>query len=680
MKRIEKTKENLLKFISTNKLFLCYLIISVAIGFLLRIKTTSTPIYFKAFAADTLMSLIFGSFGFLIKNNKARYKYYMIWIVFSSLLAIGNNIYYGFYESFISVNLIGTASMLGEVNDAFFDKIHLNHFIYLIFPLIFFLYYKYLNKNNYFNKLEEMELLNNKKIFRNLYIIIFILFACIMVTFTSVDGSRFIKLWNREYVVKKYGIYVYTVNDLVQSIQPKINTLFGYDEAASEFRDFYACKFEEKKHKNEYSGIFKGKNVLFIHAESIQNFLINLEINGDEVTPNINKLAREGIYFDRFYPQISVGTSSDTEFTLSTGLMPSSSGTVFVNYYDRKYYALPNYFNKMGYYTFSTHANNADYWNRKTMHKSFGYKDFFAEESYDVPSDINDPEYIGLGLSDSSFFRQFIPKLKEIKNNNKNYMGNIITLSNHAPFGDVDKYDDFNLSLDYTYVDDDGDEIDDTANYLNESSMGDYIKSSHYADRAFGELMEGLEEEGLLDNLVIIFYGDHEARLGKKEFDLLYNYDPVNDDIKSKDSEDYKDVYGYYYELLKNTPLIIWSSDKEFNIVNDSAMGMYDVLPTVANLFGFSEKYSLGHDIFDDYYDNIVVFPNGNVLTDKVYYSDLNDEYIAFTDLPIERDYIDELRNYSETILDISNGIITHDLIRREESKIGRCENEQKER
>ena len=78
--------------------------------------------------------------------------------------------------------------------------------------------------------------------------------------------------------------------------------------------------------------------------------------------------------------------------------------------------------------------------------------------------------------------------------------------------------------------------------------------------------------------------------------------------------------------------------------------------------------------------DNVVVFPNGNVLTDKVYYSDLNDEYIAFTDLPIERDYIDELRNYSETILDISNGIITHDLIRREESKIGRCENEQKER
>ena len=68
--------------------------------------------------------------------------------------------------------------------------------------------------------------------------------------------------------------------------------------------------------------------------ESIQSFLMDLNFNGTEVTPTINKLAKEGIYFSKFYPQISVGTSSDTEFTLLTGLMPSSSGTVFVNYFD----------------------------------------------------------------------------------------------------------------------------------------------------------------------------------------------------------------------------------------------------------------------------------------------------------------------------------------------------------
>ena len=131
--------------------------------------------------------------------------------------------------------------------------------------------------------------------------------------------------------------------------------MYGYDEDVKTFTDFYSCK--EKNQTNEYTNIFKGKNVLFIHAESIQNFLINLKINGQEVTPNINKLASSGMYFSKFYPQISVGTSSDTEFTLLTGLMPSSSGTVFVNYYDRTYYGMPSYFNDLGYYTFSTNAN-----------------------------------------------------------------------------------------------------------------------------------------------------------------------------------------------------------------------------------------------------------------------------------------------------------------------------------
>ena len=89
--------------------------------------------------------------------------------------------------------------------------------------------------------------------------------------------------------------------------------------------------------KNEYTGIFEGKNVIAIHAESLQNFAIGLTINGQEITPTINKLAKEGMYFSNFYPQISVGTSSDTEFTFNSSLLPSSSGTVFMNYFNREY-------------------------------------------------------------------------------------------------------------------------------------------------------------------------------------------------------------------------------------------------------------------------------------------------------------------------------------------------------
>ena len=84
--------------------------------------------------------------------------------------------------------------------------------------------------------------------------------------------------------------------------------------------------------------------------------------------------------------------------------MPSSSGTVFVNYYDRTYYAMPSYFKKLGYYTFSMHANNREYWNREVMHKRLGYIDFYAKDNLEIPEDEMSEDIIGLGLSDRAFY------------------------------------------------------------------------------------------------------------------------------------------------------------------------------------------------------------------------------------------------------------------------------------
>ena len=381
------------------------------------------------------------------------------------------------------------------------------------------------------------------------------------------------------------------------------------------------------------------------------------------------------MYFDRFYPQISVGTSSDTEFTLNTGLMPSSSGTVFVNYYNRTYYSLPKYFNEMGYYTFSAHANNADYWNRKTMHKTLGYQDFYAKDSYVVPSDTSDPNWVGLGLSDKSFFNQLIPILKNIKETKSPFYGTVITLSNHSPFNDLTKYDPFELTMDYTYTDENGKKQSGKASYLENTSMGNYIVSAHYADAALGEFIQLLKDNDLTKNTIIILYGDHEARLAKKQFNLLYNYDPATNDIKDETDPTFVSMENYNYDLLKNTPLIMWSAEKKYSKKISYSMGMYDVLPTLANMFGFKDKYGLGHDIFSKN-EKIVVFPNGNILTDKVYYSNLNDEYITLNDTPIDSDYISRIKDYANQILDVSNGIVLHDLIKNEESKIGACENE----
>ncbi|UKI27220.1 MAG: LTA synthase family protein [Bacilli bacterium] len=347
-----------------------------------------------------------------------------------------------------------------------------------------------------------------------------------------------------------------------------------------------------------------------IHAESMQTFPMNLKFNDKEVTPNLNKLANEGIFFNNFYSQVGVGTSSDSEFTFNTSLMPSTKGTAFVNFFDRNYVAVPNLLKEKGYYTFSMHANTGSFWNRDIMYKSLGYDDFYSKESYIID------ETIGLGLSDKSFFKQSVEKIKEIKEKeNTPYYGLLIMLSNHTPFNDLELTEEYDTSI---TVNIDGKEV--TRNYLEGTVMNNYLRSVHYADSAIGELVEALDTEGLLEDTVLVIYGDHDARLSYKEFNILYNYDPVEDKIKTENDSGYIPYSKYNDELNKKVPLIVWTKSKKYNIVVSVPMGMIDVLPTIGNMLDIHSDYQLGKDIFNiKDGDNTVVFVDGSYLTSKKY-------------------------------------------------------------
>lgn len=235
----------------------------------------------------------------------------------------------------------------------------------------------------------------------------------------------------------------------------------------------------------------------------MQKFAMDLTFNNKEVTPNLNKLANEGIFFSNFYSQVGVGTSSDAEFTFNTSLMPSTKGTVFVNYFDRDYISIPKLLKEQGYYTYSMHANTGEFWNRNTMHKSLGYDKFYNKDSYTID------ETIGLGLSDKSFFRQSVDIMKQIKEEeNKPFYSLLIMLSNHTPFSDLALMEDYKTTIDVTI-----DNQTVTRDYLNNTTMGNYLRSVHYADSAIGEFIDNLDKEGLLENTVLVIYGDHDARL-----------------------------------------------------------------------------------------------------------------------------------------------------------------------
>jgi len=646
--------------IINNYVFYAFVFLNVTNAFLLRMLTMNNASNFFAYQpllADFSFVVIIGSFGFLLKKKRRLAYYFLLTCVLTALCMI-NSSYYTFYTSFSSISLISTIKFIGQVGDAVVENVMKpKDFIYLLSPIIMLVVCLRKAKTN---KRTKGDYKNKVAALKTLAVGVgcAIIFAT---TLTSTDIGRIVKQWNREYIVMKYGIYVYHINDLIKSVEPKITSLFGYDEAVKGFKEYFSSPKEQSK--NKYTGIYEGKNVIAIHAESIQNFVIGLKINGKEITPNLNKLASGGLYFNNFHTQVSVGTSSDSEFTYSTSLMPSNSGTAFVSYYDRTYVTVQRLLQEKGYYTFAMHANNADYWNRRLMYKSIGYDEFFSKSNYD----IND--WIGLGLSDKSFFNQSIEKIKKINEENELFYGTVIMLTNHTPFSGTDKYgeykfEDLDLSLHERVYNEATKQYEEVVYpYLENTKLGKYLTSVHYADQALGEFITGLDKSGILEDTVIVLYGDHDARLPKEDYQKMYNYDKETDGVLSVDKEGYVEFGSYEYELNKTVPFIIWTKDGKYKGVNSNVMGMYDVMPTLGNMFNFFNEYALGNDIFEIKDDNIVVFPTGNWVTNKVYYNSQKSTAYTLKNAVIDDEYIEKCNSYAEELLSVSNSIIVYDLI-----------------
>ncbi len=647
----------LANIISENRLFVFFVLMNTINGVLLRILTMGNGVLFDfdALLADMTFSIFIGAFAYLF-NEKGRFIYLEVVTVLLSLICVLNSAYYTFYTSYSSISLLSTARFITDVGDAVVENVlQPKDLVYIIMPIsLIILHHMYLKKDKYITSPF------NYKSKRRFYKTLFVGLLCMitfMFTLSGTDVSRLTKQWNREYVVKKFGIYIYHINDFVKSVEPKFAALFGYDSALKEFNEFY--KNVEKPRSNEFTGMFEGKNILVIHGESIQNFLIGLKFNGMEVTPNLNKLASSGMYFDNFYTQVSIGTSSDTEFTFNTSLMPANIGTAFSDYADKEYVSIPKLLKEKGYYTFAMHANNGEYWNRRIMHKNLGYDDLIAKDQFEID------EVIGLGLSDVSFFRQSVQKLKKINEEHEKYYGTFIMLTNHTPFSEVDKYGEFDVDIKEDIINENGIKETISHPYMEGTKLGNYFKSAHYADYALGIFFQELEKENLLDNTVVIFYGDHDARLPMADYVRLYNYDKVTNDILSPDDPNYVDFNDYSYELNRKVPFIIWTKDRVDKAVEyDYIMGMYDVMPTLGNMFGFYNKYALGHDIFNVKNDNMVIFPTGNWLTKEIYYNSQKEEYYNLKDTVISNDMIVQNSELTDRILSVSNDILVYDLIK----------------
>ena len=648
----KKIKKEINVYLRTNILTITFLIINIINGIILRYLTVKNYFNIKPILGDLVILLVIISFCYLLKP-KHQFKYYITWSIILTLVCIVNCVYYSNYISFISFSLLKTSSQLNGYTDAVTNILELKDFIFIWGIIILVIVHNKLKKRKYYDKVKEIEV-GRVRILVTACLCLF--FGLIFIsTLTSKDYSRLAKQWDRRYTVMEFGIYTYQINDLIATIRTNMSTLSNSSEAYDEFLEYFKNRNNEE-HNNKYTNLFQGKNIIVIHAESFQGFTMNLKFNGEELTPNMNRLASEGIYFSNFYTQESIGNSSDSEFTLLTSLLPASSGTVFVNYFNREYETITNLLRNNGYYTFSMHGNVASAWNRRNAYNYLGYDKFYSyKDDYDID------EVLGLGLSDKSFFRQSSDIIKDIKENNGNFYGTLIMLTNHTPFTslvDTDYYDDYLVDI--------KGETENTP-YLEGTKIGNYLKCVNYADSAIGEFINELDENGVLDNTVIVIYGDHDSKIKKSEFEKLY-YNEYIDDVSINPDKNIDVVDDFNYEINRKVPFIIWTKDmagSEYNEEISKVMGIIDVMPTLGNMLGVKNEFALGHDIFS-INDNIVVFPDGSFITDKVYYDGSSEEYRQLDlNSSVSIEYLTEKQEIANKMISVSNNIITYDFIKK---------------
>ncbi len=337
-----------------------------------------------------------------------------------------------------------------------------------------------------------------------------------------------------------------------------------------------------------YFGVAEGMNVIVIQMESFQNFPIHLQVDGQEVTPVLNQLAQEGVYFPQVYQQIGPGNTSDAEFMSNTSIYPTATAAMSTSFGDRELPSLPRLLQAHGYAANTFHINDVTFWDRNRLYPALNF-----DQYYDKPSYTND-HFNDFGASDEEMYRVGIEKLAELKAQSKPFYAQFVTTSSHNPFIVPEDQRHIKLPAD-----------------LEGTMLGNYITAINYTDYAIGTLIERLKEAGMWENTMLVFYGDH---FGLQEKDV-----PAAE-IQEKLGVAYDERISRF-----NIPLLIHVPGQTMGEVSPRTGGQVDILPTITGLLGISLKdegfVALGQDLLS--VDRNVIgmryyLPTGSFFNDEV--------------------------------------------------------------
>ena len=410
---------------------------------------------------------VVGGLCSLLSQKAGQYAFWSLYVLASLVMAV-DSVYYAYVAKLPSAVQLGMVGQLGDVGDTIYRLMGWKQLFSLFDLPLWFLY-----------------AVNGKKS------------AC-----TAPDGRKPLRRVGEQCATFAFAALFTLVcvipGGIASGFLPRymVNELFSYHvydiaDALHEKSTTRAVDKEKYRYTAETEDAFwslaKGRNVIILQVEALQNFVLDSYYNGQELTPFLNQmLSEDTLYFDHYYYQIGGGNTADAEFAVNNSLFAPENAAAYVQYTDNAYHGLPWLLKDNGYsgaHVF--HNYRGDFWNRREAYPAQGFDSFTALE------DFEEIDPFPMGISDKELFRQSMAQLTAYE---EPFYAFYITVSSHHPYAIPLK--DREIALDPA------DE---------ETLFGLYMQAVNYVDRAIESFVEELKEAGLYDNSILVIYGDHYA-------------------------------------------------------------------------------------------------------------------------------------------------------------------------
>lgn len=595
-----------------------------------------------------MISLIL-TFFTRLASPKINKKITIFFVSLLTIFFISNYIYYNIFSVPFTIQV---TKMAGQALDFFpvLFKILWNNLLPLIIfslPLVLTLWKKSkitIKKIFYFEKKSLIKLI----------IINYLVIVLILIPFKNKDFSAYKLYWlqnNLSNSIQTFGLLTADRLDIQRTLlgfeeKIELSNNKGFEEKEqkynkleidfeklinqttdSQIKTVYSYfENESPTNQNEYTGIYKGKNLIFILAESFNQIAVSKEL-----TPTLYRLIHTGFQFNNFYSPVFLSTTGG-EFQAMTGLVPNAD--TLSEWYKGKVslpMSLGNSLGDIGYQTHAFHNYEATFYDRIKTMPTLGFSNYFAcltglEKEMECNwTDSNAPD-------DEEMMKVTYSKYSK----EKPFVSYYITMSGHFPYGLTSKTRNYQKVKDLPF----------------DEQIKGYLSTQIDLDQALEYLIKQLEKDGILDDTVICLVGDH--------YPYALSLDQINDLSTYERDEKFE---------TQHSSFIIWNNNSNTIEVNKVA-SQIDILPTLLNLFGieYDSRLMIGHDIFSKK-EGLAIFSDMSWISDSGKYS--VDTKTFTPKKEVTDNYVTEMNRWVNNSSIVSKKIITENLYQKIFESIG---------